>query len=641
MKLHVSVAPVRQRTPFDLLLTVLFSLSAVLAIVSSSQARGQTSYTSPIDITSYRNEFRVVIPNRDTGQMMTLPLPLDSLLGPKTAQVLQTPFGETLNQYWGVTKDPATQMTMRERICNGPGGIVSRAQQAVSGMQGAFSIVGIQCNLGQQGKVLLRHIGSSYTLAFQVTNNEVDFRLATPVTCGTGHPLCPSDPHFKVTFATEISTVVNFSGDICSLHGSPAQILLPAIDISGDNLGGEAGVAAAHLLLPGKTFPSVENAIENNIVTIPLPLDNAFKELRNGETCKSSSENAQLLKSLAQFDVSLDRGVIAYTLTHPPIPAPSLQVIGTETPAQASFFHPTLSTTRPVVAAGTVFDLTGRYFPGEAVSNNSMPASFSRSETCLWKSTDLQISAAAFPHAPGTINVRTSPLPQAPSVQHLGPTANGACPVSYTAQALKADTPYAFSARDCDKVTCSPYSPTIIATTAKLNPNRHVLALTLDGSTPLGTVTLSNAGTFATNLTLPPGITAGAHTIRAANSVFAAEMSVTVPGTSVASGKGSLTLVGVLRGEVGCPAHPLTSTATGDGFMLFGTGFSPGVVGIHLDNAVGLNLGNASAAADGTFCQRMGGVPATMAGVHKLVAVQNQAVQSQTIINFVLPYVVR
>lgn len=106
-------------------------------------------------------------------------------------------------------------------------------------------------------------------------------------------------------------------------------------------------------------------------------------------------------------------------------------------------------------------------------------------------------------------------------------------------------------------------------------------------------------------------------------------------------GKASLIMVGLLRGDTGCPNHPITLTQTDDTFTLFGAGFTPGAVTIHLDTATGASLGTATAKADGSFCQVLPGVPGSQAGARKLVAVQDGATQAQLAITFVLPSVVR
>ena len=112
--------------------------------------------------------------------------------------------------------------------------------------------------------------------------------------------------------------------------------------------------------------------------------------------------------------------------------------------------------------------------------------------------------------------------------------------------------------------------------------------------------------------------------------------------TKQSGGKASILVVGLLKGETGCPNHPIGSTQTDSDFTLFGAGFgaAAGAVTIRLDTAGGASIGAATVRADGSFCQVMPGVPAAQAGNHTLVAMQSGAVQAQTPIAFVLPSVV-
>ena len=95
-------------------------------------------------------------------------------------------------------------------------------------------------------------------------------------------------------------------------------------------------------------------------------------------------------------------------------------------------------------------------------------------------------------------------------------------------------------------------------------------------------------------------------------------------------------MVGVLQGETGCPNHPISSTQAGANFMLFGAGFKLGAVSVRLDTANGLVVGSAVAQGNGTFCQKLAGVPVSQAGNHKLIAVQNGAIQAQVPAAFVV-----
>jgi hypothetical protein len=105
--------------------------------------------------------------------------------------------------------------------------------------------------------------------------------------------------------------------------------------------------------------------------------------------------------------------------------------------------------------------------------------------------------------------------------------------------------------------------------------------------------------------------------------------------------QGSLMMVALLGGETGCPNHPISSTQTGSGFTLFGTGFAAGTVTIQLDSTTGPVLDTAPVQSDGSICKAMPGVSANQAGPHELVAVQNGTVRAHTAVTFVTPSGVR
>jgi hypothetical protein len=85
---------------------------------------------------------------------------------------------------------------------------------------------------------------------------------------------------------------------------------------------------------------------------------------------------------------------------------------------------------------------------------------------------------------------------------------------------------------------------------------------------------------------------------------------VTLQVTAPASrSKASISMVGLLNGETGCPNHPISSTQTDDTFMLFGVGLAAGTVTIHLDTPTGITLGTARTHADGSICQRVQSAP--------------------------------
>jgi hypothetical protein len=222
------------------------------------------------------------------------------------------------------------------------------------------------------------------------------------------------------------------------------------------------------------------------------------------------------------------------------------------------------------------------------------------------------------------------------SIQRLAGTQQVPCAASFGATNLSPSTAYQFSARNCDAITCSLWSKPIRVTTGKIDPNRGRVVLALDLQTQVGTAVISERGTFDATIVIPAGTALGNHRLRASGAEAQAQMTIAVTGVSPTGGKASITMVGILNGETGCPPHPINSTQTDASFLLFGAGFQPGAVSVRLDTVAGFEVGSAIAQADGRFCQSMRGVPSARAGNHVLMAVQNGVSQAQLAAAFVV-----
>lgn len=583
-------------------------------------------FTSPIDATSYRVQFHAVAPDRNTGQMLDVPIPV-GLLGPKMNQIVSTSLGAQMDQYWAVTPDPKTGLTPKADACKE---IVGQIQAQVKSGS-SISAYDVACNLASNGKLLLQQEGSTLILAYLLTNNNIGFNITTPATCHAGHgtPVCPNDPRITATFATEIVTTVRAVG-VCQLFGEGGTVITQSVTIDGNhNLAGAVATLADNLFL-GHKVHVVEQAIENTEKQIPLPLDAAFKELRNSDGCTGKNVLiSEGLKEFSGFETTVEaRQGIVFRMTHPPITMPVVQVPDAGAPPQPTFTRPMIATNRPTVQVGTPLEINGRFFPlGLNSITTRLPVTINHGGSCFGGGTDLQWGLPSGP-------MRTQRLPGTG-------TARAVCANEFEAVPLTPATAYQFRARDCDSITCSLWSKPVKGVTAKVNTDGGKVVLTLDGVTTLGTGTITPQGTFDTSVTVPANVAPGAHKVRAANSTAVAETALGITGAAAGGRKASLMMVGVLNGELGCPNHPITSTQTDANFMLFGTGFEAGVVNVRLDTSTGLAIGNATALADGSFCQKMIGVPGNQAGNHKLVALQNGAVQAQFPITFVVASVIR
>jgi hypothetical protein len=620
IKSFIGVLP-REGTHWLFNATALVLFLTSMATMAVAQNGNLPVFTSPIDVSSYHVQFHAVAPDRNTGQMLDVPIPV-GLLGPKMNQVVSSPLGTQMDQYWAVTPDPKTGLTPKAEACNE---IISQIQvQVKSGS--SISAYDVACNLASTGKLLLQQEGSTLILAYLLTNNNIGFNITTPATCHAGHgtPVCPNDPRITATFATEIVTTVRAVG-VCQLLGEGGTVITQSVTIDGNhNLAGAVATLADNLFL-GHQIHVVERAIEGTEKPVPLPLDAAFKELRDSDGCTGKNVLiSQTLKEFSGFETTVDaRPGIVFHMIHPVMGVPVVQVPDAGAAPQPTFTRPMIATNRPTVQVGTPLGVNGRFFPlGLNSITTMLPVTINHGGSCFGGGTDLQWG-----------------LPSGPMHnQHLQGTgtAQAVCANLFEATPLTPTTAYQFRARDCDSVTCSLWSKPARGVTAKVNTDGGKVVLSLDGVTTLGTGTITPQGTFDTSVIVPANVAPGPHKIRAVNSTALAETALGVTGAAAGGSKASLMMVGVLTGELGCPNHQINSTQTDANFMLFGTGFQAGVVNVRLDTAAGLAVGNATAQADGSFCQRMIGVPGNQAGNHKLVALQNGAIQAQFPITFVV-----
>lgn len=625
-------------------ITVLIGLGAItLLVFGSPMLRAQPGsgnlpvYTSPIDITGLKLQLRAVAPDRDSGRPVDVALPV-GLIGPKMNQLFSTPLSTQIDQYWNTNLDPKTGMTARQAACDGKDGIKQQVAKQVAKRGSSYSAYDISCNLATKGQLVVKQIGSTMILAYLLTSNTVSFASTSPDTCraGSGTPVCPNDPRFTVRFATEIVTTVRTPA-LCQLIAEGGTVYVVAASFEATN-----GAAEVAKFFGGQDFVAGEVAITNTVRNQPLPLDDAFKELRTSDACTGRTPGvSRILSAFRDLETVIDlrQGIILRT-THTGIVAPTLDgsnpgsPSNVQIPSVPSFTRPMISTAQPLVNAGNAVQASGQYFPPNTNLTTAFPVTLRHGG--YGGNSSLGVCSG------GATELGWGPVGGAQGLQRLQADAQGRCAANYDATNLTPNTTYQFRARDCDTVTCSPWSPTLRMTTAKVDPAKGRVVLTLDGGTPVGAATINAQGTFTTSITIPAGTSPGAHALRAVASDAKAEVAIQVA-TSSPTGvsRASIMMVGLLRGETGCPNHPIRSTQTDDTFVLFGAGFAAGPVTIRLDTATGVSLGTATVRPDGSICQRMQSAPGNKAGAHKLVAVQNGAVVAQADVTFVLPSGVR
>ena len=684
---------------------LLFGNSPSLA--QSSQAGNLPIYTSPIDITGLKIQLRVAAPDRETGRPVDVVLPVD-LIGPKMNQLFSTPLSTQMDQYWNVIPDAKTGMTPRQMACDGKDGIKQQVAKEVAKQGPSYSAYDISCNLATKGQLVVKQAGATMILAYLLTNNTVSFASTSPQTCksGNGTPFCPNDPRFTVHFATEIVTVVRTAG-LCQLFAENGTVYVVAASFEATN-----GAAEVAKFFGGQKFVAGEVAMTNTMRNQPLPLDDSFKELRNSAACTGKAPGvSRVLTAFRDFETVIDmRQGILLKATHVGIVAPTLDgsapgsANSGNIPSVPSFTRPMIATAQPLVTAGNTVRISGQHFPLNISRSTSLPVTMQHGG---YGPNSTILGGVCFG---GATELEWGPVGGPQRVQKLSGNAQGACAAAYDASNLTPNTAYQFRVRDCDPITCSPWSPTLRASTDKADTQKGTVMLTLDsgaaigkaaigkdtisnaaisgatvnthntasltnnrawigssatvltrpvldartaqttrgeiqsaqgGGTPLGSTSVDAQGNFETTITIPAGAAVGAHTIYAVNGDAKADVIIQVT-SGGATGKASIMMVGLLKGETGCPNHPISSTQTDSFFTLFGAGFAAGgTVAIHLDSATGFTLGTAAVRADGSICQQIQSAPGNKAGAHTLVAVQAGASVAQTPVTFVLPSVVR
>jgi hypothetical protein len=307
-------------------------------------------------------------------------------------------------------------------------------------------------------------------------------------------------------------------------------------------------------------------------------------------------------------------------------------------PTVPSFSRPSLST-QPIVKAGSTMQVNGQLFPLSL-------------DLATVVSLDLERdTVGSIACNGGATELKWGPAGGSMRGQRLPRDAASDCASRYEARNLTPATGYQFRARDCDAITCSPWSAPLRWTTKASDSSKGTVVLTLDkpsgvadGGLPLGTAKVNPQGTFEAMVIIPASTTAGTHTIYAVSGdASRADTSVQVTASGSGGGKATLVLTGSVFGDTGCPSRPLDDPVAGmdSPFSIFGAGFAPGTVAIHVDSATGMAVGTATVKADGTFCRDdFRGPPASLLGDHTLVAVQNGTVQGTTPVKFVRPTII-
>jgi hypothetical protein len=627
-----TTVPTRTRRRGALLLPVLAALLLAPFLGAASRAQADDNlpvYTSPIDATGLRIQLQASVPDRDSGRPVNTALPVDQL-PPQFRALLATPLSTAIDQYWNVVPNPKTGKTPRQEACDR---IRHELDAAVAQAGSGFSVYDFDCSLATSGTLLVKQEGSALTFGYTLLHSSIEFYVTTPGTCNrnTSAPLCPNDPGLKVTMAPQLVTTLR-TPELCAMTATDGTAVVQSPNLEPR---GALNVAAFvdNVFFSGWYSNKAEQVIRETMLDVPLPLDAALAELRQSAPCRDHSSPAgRIFAAFHDVETAIEpaQGAIILRVSHPPIAAPRFQNANVVVDSTPSFTRPSISAP-PAAAAGSTIKVSGQFFP-QTADPTVLFLSLERDTTsaCLGGATELE-------WGPSGGTMRTDKL-----------SSDGLhCTDRYELKSLTPATAYRLRARDCDALTCSPWTQPLTLTTApRTAPG--ALTLTLDGAA-LGTATVAAGGTFDASVVIPAGTAAGNRTIHAVSGAATADTSlqVTATGGGAAAGHASLILTGTFFGDRGCPTRALPDYAQAvqidDTFSLYGTGFAAGTVTVHLDSATGLSLGTATAAADGTFCsQAFHGPSASQVGDHHtIVAVQNNTAQATIPVRIIRPDVVR
>ncbi|MBS0177310.1 MAG: hypothetical protein JSR20_00950 [Nitrospira sp.] len=305
-----------------------FALTNFIIFFFFSQASAQNVpiYTSPIEITGGHLSITAFAPDRNSGAMVSLPVP-PGTFGPRMTALTSVPINVLMDGRWNGTPDQVAAGTSpRQQACDGPSGVRAQVmQQASAAGTPAYNI---SCNFGTTGRVFVKQVGSALYLSYQVLNNTVNFRTTTPVTCHPDHGslFCPNDPSFEVRFAFELLTVI-WTTSLCTIQAGPPDTNLHGVQIESHNLVADIVQFVDSAFLSGR-FLAAELAMEARETRAPITIDDAFNELRSSAACAGSDVKARIFQTFSQLDtnINLPQG-IELRATHPPIPAPRIQNI--------------------------------------------------------------------------------------------------------------------------------------------------------------------------------------------------------------------------------------------------------------------------------------------------------------------------
>jgi len=574
-----------------------------MLIIASALPRAARADNTDTNITDAMLQVHLAFPDKDTQNMIELPIP-SSQLPQQVQQQLNTPLGTQFDNQWSNTVVNSNNETMQQLSCDQ---IKQGIQQSINSSK--YSAYDIDCNLASSGTltgdVTRGHapltdpkqpwnVSSGYdpqTLAldYHLANNTITFSSTTPFTCHDGSLTCPADPRVAVTLDLDIHIDLSFDSRPCystsvayvtvsnaqlQPANGTANILLGAIDVLNGFLD---GLHAIGMIPPASVGdPQAEAASYDNFFQyIPVPLNNLGTLLT--ANCQTAAK-----QGFDDMSMRIDGGGSALTLlfTHPPIGAPTL--INPNAPCTPCL----IQNNTPAITVSPQ-----QAHPGDTLTVYGGGFNFQSSSSLAFEwSHDPNTSAPI-----GTSDVRWGP--QNGSQQTATVKTDLYDEGTFTTpNTLQPGTAYQFSVRDCDQITCSTWSSPLTLTTAAAGSNQATLRLD-DPNTgaQLGTLTVQPDGTLSGTVNLPGNITPGQHTLYAIYAIQTQAISgprkggnngivgnLPLPGSD--SGYPSATFTIVQASATLQPAiqaldskgQPLTIALCGNTIILHGDHFAPG-----------------------------------------------------------------
>lgn len=582
---------------------VVIFMSAILPMQLSDVADAQDIlpiFTSPVDITGFTVSLEAVAPDRGTGQMAPRPIPPD-VGGPRLRELSTTPINIVFDTKWNGTTEQRSAGTAPIKLA------CDRIREMVTANALVESVTpyDVSCDFATSGSVFVEQAEGVLSMSYQLFNNVVRLRVTSPATCHPehGNVFCPNDARFSIRFVMKLNTVIRTSPTICTLRSEKPKVLLSDVEIESENAVGSIAIS-----ILGEAFEFGEQALQNTVSESPIETDGAFAEIRSA----CSGPLSIMLATFTGLETELKLpGRLVFRAIHPPIAAPSFPNTS-QSPSVPSFTRPLIAAP-PVVKAGVEFGVRGQFFPP--------PIDPTRIELLVERDNPSTCRG-------GLTELEYGPVGATPQIYQIaaGASPSHRCADRPLVTGLQIATQYRFRVRDCDVLTCSPWSVPFEMTTLSGSGTGPV-EISLDGATTLGTVDVDDTGSFETTVSLPPGTPEGTHDLSASTGGMSDTTSIEVvaPGAPQAV----LMVTASYFGEEGCPMHQTEPNIVADKlFSLFGSGFVPGQVNLFLDSMDGLFIRSVDVGGDGTFCGTFHSPSLEFLGDHSIIAVQEGVPQA-------------